>query len=87
MSERLPKELSLELPVSLEDQGVELRIVLSIQPLTSHPLPTSDTGSPVELGPKSLDNPVQTLKSFPAIDSQPGLIIYLNNPFFDPIVI
>ena len=33
------------LPQSLEDQGLELEIVLSIQPLSSH-LPPSDSWSP-----------------------------------------
>ena len=37
----------LELPQSLEDQGVELGIVLSIQPLYSRP-PPSDSWSPQE---------------------------------------
>ena len=57
-SERLFKEMFPELPASLEDQDVELTIVLSIQPLSSRPLPTFDTGSFVDLGPESLDNPI-----------------------------
>ena len=50
-SEILSKEPFPKLPESLEDQGVELEIFLSIQPLSSHPLPTFDTGSSVDLGP------------------------------------
>ena len=50
LSERLSEEPFPELLESLEDQGVELRIILSIQPLSSHPPPTSDTGSPFDIG-------------------------------------
>lgn len=76
-----------ELLESLDDQGVELRIVLSIQPLSSCPLPTFDTGSSTNLGLESLDNLVQTPDSSPTTDSKLGLVIYPLNPLFDPIVI
>ena len=61
--ERLSEELFPELLESLEDQGVELGIVFSIQPLSSFPPPTSDIGSLADLGPKSPDKPIQTLES------------------------
>jgi len=86
-SERLSVEPFPELLESLEDQGVELRIILSIQPFPSHPLPISNIGSPANFGPESLDNPIQTLESLPTTDSQLGLVIYPLNPLFDPIVI
>ena len=47
-----------ELPQSLEDQGVELGIVLSIQPLSSRPPPLSDIGLLSNIAPESLDNPI-----------------------------
>ena len=56
-SGRSSEENFPELLQSLEDQGVELGIVLSIQPLSSR-LPPSDTGSPYESGPESPDNPI-----------------------------
>ena len=55
---RLSEEPFPELPESLEDQAIELKIILRIQPLSSHPSPTSDTGSPADIGPESLNNPV-----------------------------
>ena len=75
-----------KLPQSLEDQGVELGIVLSIQPLSYRPRPTSDTRSPVDIGPESPNNPVQTPKSSPTTDSQHGLVICPLNPLFEPVV-
>lgn len=86
-SEILYEEPFPQLPESLEDQGVELEIILSIQPLSSHPLPTSDTGSLADIRPESLDNPVQTPKSSPTTDGQLGLVIYPPNRLFDPVVI
>jgi len=86
-SERLSEESFPELPKSLEDQGFELGIVLSIQPLSSHPLPTFDIGSSVDLGSKSPDNPVQTPENSPTTDGQHRLVIYPLNPLFDPVVI
>ena len=86
-SERLSVDPFLELLESLEDQGVELGTVLSIQTLSSRPLPTFDTGSTAELGPESQDNPVQTPKDSPTTNGQLGLVIYPLNPLFDPIVI
>jgi len=56
--ERLSKEPLLELSKPLEDQNVELAIVLSVQPLSSHPPPTFDSGSSVGLDPESQDNPI-----------------------------
>ncbi len=50
-SERLSEEFFPELSESLEDQNVELAIFLSVQPLSSCPPPTFDTGSHVDLGP------------------------------------
>ena len=58
LSERSSEELFPELPQTLEDQGVEIGIFLSIQPLTSHPPPPSDTGSLSDIGPESPDNPI-----------------------------
>lgn len=52
----------LELRQSLEDQGLELGIVLSIQPFSSR-LPPSDSWSPQEYDLDSSDNPIQTPKS------------------------
>jgi len=86
-SERLPKEPFLELPESLEGQGVELVIVLRIQPLSLLPLPTSDTGSLADFGLEFSNNPVQTPESSPPTDSQLGLVIYPPNPLFDLVVI
>ena len=57
LSERLSMEPFLEVPQSLEDQGVELGIVLSLQPLSSHP-PPLDTQSLSDIGLESLDNPI-----------------------------
>jgi len=85
--ERLSEEPFLELPESLEDQDVELAIVLRIQPLSSHPLPTFDTGSSTDPYLESPDNPVQTPENSPTIDGQLGLVIYPPNPLFDPVVI
>ena len=76
-----------ELPESLEDQGVELRIVLRIQPLSSRPPPAFDTGSSIDLGLESLDNPIQTPTNSLTTDGQHGLVIYTPNPLFDPVVI
>jgi len=87
LSKGLLQEPFHELPESLENQGVEIIIVLSIQLFSSRPLPTSDTGSPTDFGPKSLDNPIQTPKISLTIDSQLGLLIYRLKPLFDPIVI
>lgn len=86
-SERLSEDPLPILLESLEHQGFEIRTVLSIQPLSSLPPPTSDTGSPTDIGPKSLDNPVQTPESSPTTDGQFGLVIYPLNPLFDPVVI
>lgn len=52
-SKRSSEEPLLELPQSLKDQGVEFRIVMSIQPLSSHP-PPSNTRSPYESSLESL---------------------------------
>jgi len=87
LSERLFEKPFPELPESLEDQNVELAIVLSVQPLSSRPPPTFDTGSFVDLGLESLDNPVQTPNNSPTTDGQLGLVIYPLNPLFDPVVI
>lgn len=76
-----------ELLESLEDQGVELGIFLSIQPLSSCPPPTLDTGSPADFGPESPDNHIQTPKSYLTTNDQLGLVIYPSNPLFDPVVI
>ena len=86
-SEILSEESFPELPESLEDQGVELGIFLSIQPLSSHPSPTFDTRSSVDLGSQSPDNPIQTPKNSLTTSSQLGLVIYPLNPLFDPILI
>ena len=51
-----------KLPQSLEDQGLELGIVLSIQPLSSHP-PPSDSRSSQESNLNSSDNPIQARKT------------------------
>ena len=61
--ERLSEEPFLEFLQSLEDQGVELGIFLSIQPLSSRPPPPSDIGSFSYIGLESFDNPIQTAKS------------------------
>lgn len=87
LSERLSEEPFPELPQSLEDQGVELGIVLSIQTLSSHPSPTSDTRSCADFGPESPDNPVQTPESSLTTNGQLGLVIYPLNPLFNPVVI
>ena len=58
LSKRLSKKPFPELPQSIEDQGIELGIVLSIQPLSSHPPHPLDTGSISKIGPKSPDNPI-----------------------------
>jgi len=50
LSEILSEESFTELPESLEDQGVELRIVLRVQPLSSHPLATFNNGSSTKHG-------------------------------------
>ena len=86
LSERLSEEHFLELPQSLEDQGVELGIVLSIQPLSSRP-PPSDTGSLSNIGPESPNNPIQTPESPPTSEGQLRLVVYPLNPLFDPVVI
>jgi len=86
-SERLPEEPFPELLKSLEDQGVELGIVMSIQPLSSRPPPTSYSRSPADFGLESLDNPIQTPKSSPTTDCQLGLVIYPPNTLFGPVVI
>ena len=65
LSERLSEDPLPELLEPFEDQNVELTIVLSVQPLSSHPPPTFDSGSSIDLGPESLENPVQTLESSP----------------------
>ena len=63
-SSPLSKRLSEEpLPKLSEDQNFELASVLSVQPLSSHPPPTFDSGSSVGLDPESLDNLVQTPKN------------------------
>jgi len=62
-SERLLEESFSELPESLEDQGVEPGVILSIQPLSSRPLPTLDTGSLTNFVPESPGNPIQTPES------------------------
>ena len=87
LSERSSEEPFPKLPQSLEDQGVELGIVLSIQPLSSHPPLPLDTRSLSDIGPESLDNPIQTPKSVPISEGQLGLVVYPLNPLFDPIVI
>ena len=87
LSERLPEDPFLELLKSLKDQSVELGIILSIQPFSSCPLPTSDTGSVVDFFPESPNNPIQTPESSPTTDGQLGVVIYPLNPLFDPIVI
>ena len=86
LSERLSKEPFPEFPQSLEDQGVELVIFLSIQPFSSHP-PPSDTGSLSDIGPKSLDNPIQTPESPLTSEGHLGLVVFPLNPLFDSIVI
>lgn len=68
LSKRLSEEPFPKLSESLEDQNVELTIVLSVQPLSSHPPPTFDTGSPVDLGLQSPDNPVRTLDNSSTTD-------------------
>ena len=57
-SERLFEELFPKLLESLEHQGVELEIVLSIQTLSFHPPPTFDIRSSIDIGPESPHNPV-----------------------------
>ncbi len=57
-SERLFEEPFPKLPQSLEDQGVDLGIVLRIQPLSYRPPPPSDTRSILDIGPVSLYNPI-----------------------------
>ena len=86
-SERSSEEPLPELSQSLEDQGVELGIVLSIQPLSSCPPPPSDTGSLTNIGLESLDNLIQTLKSQLTPDGQLGLVVYPLNPLFNPVMI
>lgn len=60
LSGRLPEEPLPELSEPFEDQNVELTIVLSIQPLSSCPPPTFDSGSSTGLHLETLDNPVRT---------------------------
>jgi len=78
-SGRSSRETFPELSQSLEDQGVELGIILSIQPLSSH-APPSDTGSPYESSSKSHHNTIQTSKISLTFDSPQGLVI-------DPFVV
>lgn len=87
LSERLSEEPFPELPESLEDQGVELRIVLSSQPLASCPPPAFGIGLSADFGLGSLDNPIQTPKNSPTIDNELGQVIYPPNPLFDLVVI
>lgn len=86
-SERLSKELFPELPKSLEDQNIELAIFLSVQPLSSRPPPTFNSGSSTDLGPESPDNLVRTPKNSSTTDGQLGLVIYPPNPLFDVVEI
>ena len=86
LSEIFSEEPFPELLQSLEDQGVELGIVLSIQCLSSHP-PPSNTGSLSDISPKSVDNLIQTPESLPTLEGQLGLVLYPTNPLFDSIVI
>lgn len=74
------------MPQSLEDQGVELGIVLIIQPLSSC-RPPSNIGSLSNIGPESLDNPIQTPESLPTSEGQLGLVVYPMNHLFERIVI
>ena len=69
-----------ELLESLKDQGVEIGIVMSIQPLSLLPLPSLETRSSANLGPNSLENLIQTPKSSPTTDGHLGLITYPLNP-------
>ena len=86
-SERSSGEDFPELPSSLKDRGVELGIVLSIQPLSSRPPATLDTGSSTDISPESSDNPVQTPESSPTTNSQLGLVMNPPNPLFNLVVI
>lgn len=86
-SKTLSKEAFPKLLESLEDRGVELKIILSIQPFSSHPPPTSDIGSLADIGPESLENPVQTPESSLTTDGQLGLAIYPLNPLVALVVI
>ena len=61
--EILSEEPFPELLQSLEHQGVELGVIMSIETLSSRPPPLSDIGSLFDIGPKSLDNPIQTTES------------------------
>ena len=56
LSEILSEESFPKLSESLEDQNVELTIVFSVQPLSSHPPPTFDSRSSTDLSPETLDN-------------------------------
>lgn len=69
----------------LRTKYVELAIVLSVQPLSSHPRPTFNLGSSTNISPESLDNPVQTTENFPTTDDQLGLVIYPSNPLFHTV--
>jgi len=87
LSERSFEESFPEFPQSLEDQGVELGIVLSIQTFSSHPPPPSDIGSLSDIGLESLDNLIQTPESLLTSEGQLGLVVYPLNPLFDLVVI
>lgn len=86
-SKRLSEEPLPELSEPFVDQNVEFMIVLGVQPLSSHPLPTFDLGSSVDLDLESLDNLVQTQENSPTTDVQLGLVIYPPNPLFDTVEI
>lgn len=67
LSERLSEEPFPKLSKSLEDQGVELGIVLSIQPFSPRP-PPLDTGSLSDINLESSANPIQTPESPPTFE-------------------
>jgi len=61
LAKRLSEEPFPKLSESLEDKNVERAIILSVQPLSSHPLPTFDSRSSTNISRESPDNPVQTM--------------------------
>lgn len=79
-SGRSSRETFPKILQSLENQGVELWIVLSIQPLSSH-LPPSEYRSPYESSLESPDNPIQTLESLQTFNNLQRLVSYPPDPF------
>lgn len=55
--------------------------------MSSHPPPTFDSGSSVDLGPESSNNHVRTTENSPTIDDQLGMVIYPLNALFDIVEI